>query len=149
MTDAGFATRTAETRHLVEQYYAAANAHDVDAVLATLHPDCTHYSRLSEYPRAGVAFAFDVTFAAFPDMRWTVRRMIVEDDWAAALVFIEGTHSGPYLGKDATGKRIGVHSVDVARVEDGLFMEHRGVLDELHLIAQIGVVPETYLAQMS
>lgn len=140
---------TASTRELVMRYYDACNRHDVSAVLECLHPDCTHHSRLSEYPKDGVAHAFEVTYGAFPDLQWNVVTLVAEQEWAAALVFVEGSHRGEYLGKAATGKRIGVYSADFARVRDGRFVEHRGLLDELHLLAQIGVVPDTFLAQMS
>lgn len=152
MTDTGtqqLVTTTAQTRELVERYYDACNRHDIAAVLECLHPECIHRSRLSEYPKHGVVFAFEATYGAFPDLRWNVVTLVAEGDWAAALVFVEGTHRGEYLGQPATAKRIGVYSADFARVRDGRFVEHRGVLDELHLLAQIGVVPDTFLAQMS
>jgi steroid delta-isomerase-like uncharacterized protein len=140
---------TDQTKALVRRYYAACNQRDTEAIFECLHPDCIHHSRLSEYAKGGVAFAFEATFAAFPDLHWEIEELIAEDDRLAALVVIEGTHVGEYLGKAGTGKRIRVRSVDFARVRDGKFVEHRGVLDELHLLAQIGVVPETFLAQMS
>jgi steroid delta-isomerase-like uncharacterized protein len=140
---------TAATKELVRRYYDACNRGDMAAVFDCLHEDCIHHSRLSVYPKGGVAFAFETTFRAFPDLRWTIVELIAEGDRAAALVLIEGTHLGEYLGKAGTGRRIAVHSVDIAKVADGRFIEHRGVLDELHLLAQIGVVPELYLAQMS
>lgn len=143
------ALETEQSKALVRRYFDACNRHDIEGVLACLHPDITHHSRLSEYPKAGVVFAFEATFGAFPDLRWTIRELIAERDRVATLVLIEGTHRGEYLGKAGTGKRVRVFSVDVARVQDGRFIEHRGVLDELHILAQIGVVPETFLAQMS
>lgn len=142
-------TETERTKALVRRYYEACNRRDLEAVFDCLHPDCIHHSRLSEYPKNGVAFAFEATFAAFPDLEWKIEELIAEGDRVAALVLIEGTHVGEYLGKAATGKRVRVYSVDIARVKDDKFVEHRGVLDELHLLAQIGVVPETFLAQMS
>ena len=140
---------TEATKALVRRYYDACNRRDMPAVFDCLHPDCIHHSRLSEYPKHGVAFAFEATYAAFPDMQWTIEELIAEGDRAAALVLIEGTHLGEYLGAVGTGKRVAVRSVDIARVRDDRFVEHRGVLDELHLLAQIGVVPQTFLAQMS
>jgi steroid delta-isomerase-like uncharacterized protein len=143
------AASTEATKALVRRYYDACNRHDMAAVFDCLHADCIHHSRLSEYPKHGVAFAFEATFAAFPDMQWTIEELIAEGDRAAALVLIEGTHLGEYLGAAGTGRRVAVRSVDIARVRDDRFVEHRGVLDELHLLAQIGVVPQTFLAQMS
>jgi predicted ester cyclase len=136
-------------KELVRRYYDACNRRAMDEVFDCFHPELVHYSRLSEYPKDGVAYAFETTLAAFPDLRWNLLQLIAEDDRVAALVLIEGTHEGDYLGASSTGKRVKVFSAEFARVQDGMFIEHRGILDELHLIAQIGVVPEMYLAQMS
>lgn len=144
-----FTRATEQSKALVRRYYEACNARDFEAIFACLHPECIHHSRLSEYPKDGVAFAFETTFAAFPDLHWTIEELIAEGTRIAALVLIEGTHLGDYLSVGGTGRRVRVHSVDIARVSEGLFVEHRGVLDELHLLAQVGVVPENFLAQMS
>jgi steroid delta-isomerase-like uncharacterized protein len=142
-------TQTERNKELVRRYYEACNRRDMHAVFACFHEDLVHYSRLSEYPKSGVEYAFETTFAAFPDLKWSLVELIADGDQVAALVLIEGTHRGDYLGASPTGKRVKVFSAEFARVEDGTFIEHRGILDELHLIAQIGVVPEMYLAQMS
>jgi steroid delta-isomerase-like uncharacterized protein len=141
--------QTAQNKEFVRRFFDACNRHAMAEILEFLHPDCIHYSRLSEYPKDGIVYAYEATWAAFPDLRWNIVDVIVEGDRMATLVLIEGTHLGEYLGKEPTGKRVRLYSVDVARLQDGKIIEHRGVLDELHLLAQIGVVPETFLAQMS
>jgi steroid delta-isomerase-like uncharacterized protein len=143
------ARQTEESKKLVRRYYDACNRRDMESIFECFHRDVVHHSRLSEYPIEGIGYAFQATFGAFPDLEWTIVDLLAEDDRVAALVIVEATHSGDYLGKSATGKRIKVLAADFARVVDGKFIEHRGILDELHLLAQIGVVPETFLAQMS
>jgi steroid delta-isomerase-like uncharacterized protein len=143
------AVQTEQTKALVRRFFDACNRRDFAEIFDCFHPDIVHYSRLSEYPKEGIAHAYEATFGAFPDLTWTIVDIIAEGDRVATLVSIQGTHHGDYLGKSATGKRMRIWSVDIGRVKDGRFIEHRGVLDELHLLAQIGVVPETYLAQMS
>jgi len=134
---------------LVRRYFDACNRHDMPAIMECFHPDVVHYSRLSQYPKDGIAFAFDATFQAFPDLRWDIVEIIAEDDRVASLTLIEGTHEGDYLGKAGTGRRVRIHSADIARVRDDQFIAHRGIIDELHLLAQIDVVPGMFLAQMS
>jgi steroid delta-isomerase-like uncharacterized protein len=141
--------RTQRTKDLVRRYYDACNRRDFEAIFDCFADDVVHHSRLSDYPKNGISYAFQATFNAFPDLRWNVVELVAEGDMAAALVECEATHQGDYLGAEATGKRVKVFAFDVARVQDGKFVEHRGVLDELHLLAQIGVVPQTFLAQMS
>lgn len=142
-------TQAERNKELVRRYYRACNAREMDEVFDCFHEDLIHYSRLSEYPKSGVAWAFQTTFAAFPDLQWTIVDLIAEADKVAALVIIEGTHEGEYLGATGTGKPIRIHAAEFAWIQDGRFIKHRGILDELHLIAQIGVVPSLYLAQMS
>lgn len=146
---ASIAETTGRTATITRDFFAACNTHDIRSIMSFFHSDIVHHSRLSEYPKSGIEYAYRATLTAFPDLQWNVREVIAQEDRVAALVFFEGTHSGAYLGKEATGRKCRFFAVDFGRVVDGQFIEHRGVLDELHLIAQIGVIPETYLTQMS
>lgn len=146
---AELASETAATKEVVRRFFDACNSHDLNEIMKFFHPDIVHHSRLSDYPREGIAHAYEVTLAAFPDLCWNVIESIVEGDRVATLVMFEGTHTGEYLGKTGTGNHVRFFAVDVARVQDEMFIDHRGVLDELHLLAQIGVVPDTSLVQMS
>lgn len=143
------AAETERTKDFTRRFFEACNRHDLDEIMTFFHPDIVHHSRLSDYPKEGIAFAYQVTLQAFPDLRWNVLETVAEGDRVAVLVQFDGTHSGDYLGKAATGRKVKFFAVDIGRIQDGQFIEHRGVLDELHLVAQIGVVPETFLAQMS
>jgi predicted ester cyclase len=152
MTDHGvdkFVAQTEQTKEVTRSFFEACNSHDLDKIMSYFHPDIVHHSRLSDYPKVGIAFAYQVTLNAFPDLKWNVQEIIAEGNRVASLVLFEGTHQGEYLGKSATGRSCRFFAVDFGVIEDGQFIEHRGVLDELHLISQIGVVPETFLAQMS
>ena len=42
--------------------------------------------------------------AAFPDIRFTVTREVVQDPWVASAFTFEATHRGTYLGVPATGR---------------------------------------------
>jgi steroid delta-isomerase-like uncharacterized protein len=145
----GFASETERTRDVTRRFFEACNRHDLDEIMSFFHEDIVHRSRLSDYPKEGIAFAYKVTLTAFPDLKWNVQEIIADGDKVAALIRFEGTHQGDYLGKPGTGKLCRFFAADFGRIQDGQFIEHRGVLDELHLVAQIGVVSETFLAQMS
>jgi predicted ester cyclase len=137
------------SKDVVRRFFEACNRHDLDEIMSFFHRDVVHHSRLSDYPKEGIAFAYRVTLQAFPDLKWNVLEMTAEGDRVATLVRFEATHSGDYLGTAATGRPVRFLCADFGRIQDGQFIEHRGVLDELHLVAQIGIVPETFLAQMS
>ncbi|MEU4445533.1 ester cyclase [Actinosynnema sp. NPDC050801] len=141
--------RTVHTRDVATRFFEACNTHDLDRIMGFFHPDIVHHARLSDYSKEGIAFVYELTLQAFPDLRWTIVEMIAEDDRVATLIRYEGTHSGDYLGVSNTGKKVDFFSINIARVVGDQFIEHRGVLDELHLLTQIGALPAPYLAQMS
>lgn len=143
------ARQTEHTKDVARRFFAACNGHDLDEIMSFFHPDIVHHARLSDYPKEGIAFVYDLTLQAFPDLQWHIVEMIAEGDRAATLIRYEGTHRGDYLGQTDTGKWVSFFSINIARVRGDQFIDHRGVLDELHLLTQIGALPEPYLAQMS
>lgn len=138
-----------ESKALARKFVDACNAHDMDRILSCLHPDCVHHARLADYPMMGVAAAFRATWTALPDLHWEILDLVAEGDTVVTATEITGTHEGSYLGQPGTGTRISIRNVDIARVADGLFVEHRGLMDELHLLVQIGILDDRLLTQMS
>jgi predicted ester cyclase len=51
-----------------------------------------------------------------------------------------GTHSGDFLGRAPSGRRVSVTSIGIDRVVDGKIVEGWGELDMLGLYQQIGVI---------
>lgn len=76
----------------------------------------------------------------FPDIQWTLEEVIAEDDKIAARFTMRGTHQGPFLGVEPTGKSIVVQAMNFYRLADGKFVEERGQPDLLSLLQQIGAV---------
>jgi hypothetical protein len=52
-----------------------------------------------------------------------------------------GTHQGPFLGVEATGRRIHFETVDAMRVRNGQIIEHWGVTNLFSLLQQLGALP--------
>ena len=53
----------------------------------------------------------------------------------------EGTHTGNFLVYPATGNAFAMRSIDIWRVENGRFVEHRDELNTLDIFSQVGAVP--------
>lgn len=119
MTDYGvdeFVAQTEQTKE-VTRSFEACNSHDLDKMMSFLHSEIVHHSCLSDYPKAGIAFTYQVTLNSFPDLQWKVQEIIAEGNRVAALVLFEGTHQGEYLGKLATGKSCRFFAVDFGVIE--------------------------------
>lgn len=78
--------------------------------------------------------------SAFPDMTATVEDVVAEGDTVAMRVTLRGTHDGPFVGIEATGRQFEVDNAVFTRVADGRIAERWVMPDVLDLLTQVGVV---------
>src|SRR5437870_1544836 len=78
---------------------------------------------------------------AYPDMKSTIDYIGVDGDILTARYHMAGTNSGPMMGMPATNKKVNVEGVDMVKWENGKFVEHWGVFDEMGMMKQLGLVP--------
>jgi predicted ester cyclase len=86
----------------------------------------------------GVELAISEFLAAFPDLIHTVEEMIAEGDRVAARFTARGTHTGQWKSFTPTGKTITYTSVTLARIANGLIIEHTTWWDRHGLVEQLG-----------
>jgi predicted ester cyclase len=95
-----------------------------------------------ERSKEGVMQMFHMYRAAFPDLRMEAEDVLVSGDKVVARARATGTHEGEFMGMPATGRRVDVQLIDIIRFgEDGLALEHWGVLDALGMMQQLGAIP--------
>ena len=80
--------------------------------------------------------------SAFPDVRMTVRDVIVDGDRAAWRWTFSGTHQGEFAGIPATGRPIEYDGVSIERIRDGKIVERWDFPDLLTALRQLGALPE-------
>jgi predicted ester cyclase len=76
--------------------------------------------------------------AAFTDRVYRTEKMIADGDWAACFGHIEATHSGPFMGIAATGKRVRIPYMDFWRVENGRIADNPVFVDMAEIVFQLG-----------
>jgi len=79
--------------------------------------------------------------SAFPDLRYTVEDAIEAGDKIVHRLSASGTMKGDFLGMPATGKHATWTEIHIGRVADGRLVEHWGLVDQLALFVQLGIVP--------
>jgi predicted ester cyclase len=80
--------------------------------------------------------------AAFPNMYMDVQDLIVSGNKAVARAQVSGTHEGEFMGIPATGNSVSVNFIDIIYFgDDGLAYDHWGVIDQLAMMQQLGVIP--------
>jgi steroid delta-isomerase-like uncharacterized protein len=128
----------------IRRLYDLINAGDIDGFGRQLADDFVEHEELPGIPptKEGVVQYFRMMLAAFPDMRMAVEDVIASGDKAVARVTVSGTNTGEFMGMPATGKSAAVKLIDITRFgDDGLAREHWGLVDQLALMQQLGVIP--------
>ena len=74
---------------------------------------------------------------AFPDYRWNLRHLLIDDPWIAAHFLDTGTHKGTFLDTPATGRTIRIQEFATYRVDAGRIVEVWVAADNLDLLAQL------------
>jgi steroid delta-isomerase-like uncharacterized protein len=122
--------------------FAAWNAHDPDAVAALFAEDATIRDVGSPDPVHGREAIHDRAaslLVAFPDFRLRQLDLVVGEDANADRWEASGTHSGVFLGMDATGNRVEVEGATFSRFDSsGLVVEDVNIWDVGALLAQLG-----------
>lgn len=78
------------------------------------------------------------TFAPFS---LTIEDMVADGEMVWARMTGRGTDSGGVMGRPPTGRSFAITVIDVCRFEDGKIVEHWGVPDRFHQLAQLGLLP--------
>lgn len=119
------------------------NKGNLDPIPELYAPDYVDHSRPPGAPEGldGVRAIPTMFRGAFPDVHFTIEKMIGEGDKVATYVVGRGTHLGPFMGIPPTGKKCEWESMGIFRVVDGKIVEHWGQPDLFGLLQQLGVIP--------
>ena len=77
---------------------------------------------------------------AFPDLRYTIEDSIESGDKIVHRLTARGTMQADYMGMRATGKPATWTEFHIGRVVNGRLTEHWGLVDQLGLLVQLGVI---------
>jgi predicted ester cyclase len=80
-------------------------------------------------------------WAVFPDARVHAEDMIEINDKVALRFIMTGTHRGPFLGLNATGRSIRLPGMTILRFKGWKCVERWSVTDSLSLLVQLGGYP--------
>jgi steroid delta-isomerase-like uncharacterized protein len=128
-------------RQLVEEVLNKGNMSRADEIVA---PNFVEHEELPpQIPpgREAPKVMFTMLRRAFPDFKATIKHLIAEDDKVVLHMTWTGTQKGEFMGVPPTGKSISINVIDIIRIADGKFVEHWGVMDQMAMMQQLGVIP--------
>ena len=138
-----------DNRAAFDAWLDAFNAHDEAAVRAATGDDCVFEGpggvRL-EGGDAVTGYAM-VWLNAFSDAKLEADSVVVDGDWVAMNGTFKGTHDGtlssPTGDVPATGRRLEGRCAQLVRFQDGKSVEEHLYFDQMDVITQLGLMPET------
>ena len=117
--------------------------HDLSALDEIMRDDYIQNNDIADQGKAGFVALFKQTFIAMPDFKYTIKRLVAEDDYVVAYCTSSGTHTGgDWIGFPPLGGKLLFDVVDIFRLQDGKIAEHWDVADRLTLFTQLGVVKD-------
>ena len=121
----------------------AVNNGHFDAFDGLVAADCVDHDPApgQEPGPAGYRAFFTNMRTAFPDLHLEVEHLVADENNVAFAYTVTGTHEGPFMGHESTGKSIRVRGMQISRYEDGRMVERWGSSDENGLLDQLGIEP--------
>jgi predicted ester cyclase len=135
-------SKTDETRRVVERMVDGLNDHRIDCIGEFFSESFRWMGNTGCGTKHGLR-AFQENWqrpfqAAFSDKVCIDEGRLFMGEWAAAFGRQEATHSGPFMGIAATGKRVTIRYMDFWKVEDGKIVDNWVMVDFPGVLAQLG-----------
>lgn len=132
-----------ENKALVRRHFEdLLNGWNLDLVDEIFSPDYVHHHPDRDNLKPGIAGVKQFLAQAanaFPDSHILIEDICAEGDKVWVRTSSQGTHLGDYLGLPPTGKVVRKRSMDIFRIQDGRFVEHWDIMDELGTWLQLGL----------
>jgi steroid delta-isomerase-like uncharacterized protein len=113
--------------------------HNIAVLDELVAPDfINHTAPPGASPNRDGLIAFMTMFRnAFSDIQVDIFDQVAEDDKVVTRKAINATHTGPFMGVPATGRRVALNLVDIIRIREGKYAEHWAVRDTASLMQQL------------
>ncbi|MGP3533178.1 ester cyclase [Microbacterium sp. RD1] len=128
-------------RTLAEKYVTMLNTHDANLVDELLAEDYVNHNAFVADGREANREFWGSFFAAISGLTTTMEDLIVAGDRVVGRFVTRGTHTGELMGFPATNNPVEMRTIDIWRVENGVFVEHWDEINSLEVFQQIGAVP--------
>lgn len=131
-----------DEKHALEHAIEHLNAGEIEPYLSIYAADVVVHGFPDEFApdRSGLEAFHAAIDAAFPDAALRIEDVISEENRLALRYGFVGTHRGPFLGFEPTGRRVAVEGMTILVWHDGKVVERWQAFDDLGLLRQIGAM---------
>ncbi len=134
-----------QVARLVTDLLDAWNAHELDRIAAFYAPEYEGVDVAYPTPRRGreeIRQTMALYLQAFPDLRFTVESLIVQDNRAALAWIGRGTHLGRIMNIPPSGREVMVRGTTFFTVQNCQIIAGLHVWDVAGVLRAIGLLPE-------
>ena len=128
-------------QRVVDELWSGKNPNAADELFAANAPNNIPVAPDLPAGPEGAKALLSMFHTAFPDLTIQVDRVHAMGDRVAGRLFLEGTHSGPFLGVAGSGNKVDFTMIGLFRLENGKIAEGWYEFDSLRIIQQIGAMP--------
>ncbi len=128
-------------QQLAEIYLGMLNTHEPDQVDRFVAEAFRNHNTFVPDGREANRQFWTAFFNALPDLSATMEDLVISGDRVVGRFVYRGTHTGEFMGIPASGDPLEMRSIDIWRVEDGMFVEHWDELNLLEMFQQMGALP--------
>jgi predicted ester cyclase len=125
-------------RRVIEEGFSNGN---LDALDECFPPTFTEHQFELPPTLAGLKGSIRYLRETFAPFSLTIEDMVADGDKVWARLTGRGTDSKGIMGHPPTGRSFTITVIDVCRFENGKIVEHWGVPDRFHQMAQLGLLP--------
>jgi steroid delta-isomerase-like uncharacterized protein len=90
--------------------------------------------------RAEILGSYQSLFETFPDWHYVGQQLVIDGSRVAQEFVVDATHSGPFMGLPASGRKFSIVGVRLFEMKDGLIAHERRYYDFTGLLIQIGIL---------
>ena len=126
---------------LAETYLKMLNTHDPDLVDQFVAENYINHNAFVADGREANRQFWHAFFVALPDVSARMEDLVIAGDRVVGRFVYRGTHTGDFMGIPASGSAVEMRSIDIWRIEDGMFAEHWDELNTLQVFQQMGALP--------
>jgi steroid delta-isomerase-like uncharacterized protein len=128
-------------QELAETFVKMLNTHNPDLVDQFVAEGYINHNAFVADGREANRQFWHAFFVALPDVSASMEDLVTAGDRVAGRFVYRGTHAGDFMGIPASGSAVEMRSIDIWRVEDGMFVEHWDELNTLQVFQQMGALP--------
>lgn len=133
---------TNANKELLRHYHDAWSKGDLEQLRHMLDDNCVTHN-LATGEERGVDFeteACAIWHQSFGDVQVHIQQMVAEGDKVTVHWLLTSTHTGDFMGIEATQKPVHVPGMEINRVMDGRIAEIWRLSDTMSLMQQLGAV---------